>query len=309
MTNKFEQLKNEAQNIRMTESEKSLQRARITETMEHFPIRETAPTAGPVKSPFRFMMLARSMAFVLVGFIAGGGGLAFAAESSLPGDILYPVKTEVTEEFVAVFKPSPEAKIAYEQVRIKKRAGELLKLQQKGKLVESRARIATDKIEASQEEMKTQVVRLSKDLSFNGVQFSAVDTSVAVATPQIIDTEVSSIEEVAFDNKPKQRKPIMERATLSIDSNVSADISTAETDTRPILTPADFTQETLKKIQFEVDRLTKDGTLDEQGIRMISVLMTKAEEAANKNDTKSFFHLIREIKSILEKHIRIGLSI
>ena len=130
-TNKFEQLKNIAQKTSLTAGEKTVLRSNIESFMKFHPVIETGARTARVKSPFSpFMIFARSVAFVLIGMLAGGSGLAYASEQALPGDVLYPVKINVTEEVVSAFSFTPEAKLEWETKRILRRVDEIQKIEE-----------------------------------------------------------------------------------------------------------------------------------------------------------------------------------
>lgn len=65
-----------------------------------------------------------SIAVVLVIFGAAGGSVVYAAQSSLPGDALYPVKTGVENLQVAV-TPSPAAKANLHLIMVQRRINEI----------------------------------------------------------------------------------------------------------------------------------------------------------------------------------------
>jgi hypothetical protein len=57
-----------------------------------------------------------------------GGGASVAANNSLPGDFLYPVKIDLNEKVTGVFQLSPEAKAAWEAKLAETRLDETVKL-------------------------------------------------------------------------------------------------------------------------------------------------------------------------------------
>jgi hypothetical protein len=328
MKDKFEQLKKVAEEIRMTESEKSLMRSRIEETMSHFPIREAHSAPAPVKSPFRFGAFARSFAFMMIGFIAGGGGLAFASEQALPGDTLYAIKTEVTEEIVAAFQPTPEAKIAWEEERIKRRAAEIAMLQVKGELKEERALIATREIEDSNMRVERELVKLSEELSFDGIVFgtadkaSAAPSSVTLMTSgnerMIIEEALPTREDLTSfearkeepDMNSRERKPLEELPVEEDIASMSPSMGTLELPNtaievaeRPKLDKTDFSNDVLDKISNEIDKLEASKKINDQVMSDLNNLLEKARKAEKAGDTRGFFQIIREIKMILEKLI------
>lgn len=72
------------------------------------------------------------IALVLAMFLSGGA--AFAAEGSLPGDLLYPVKVEVNERVGEVLAFSTEAKAEFETKLAEKRINEIERLAKKGQI-------------------------------------------------------------------------------------------------------------------------------------------------------------------------------
>lgn len=82
----------------------------------------------PIKSPFSnwaIMNWSSKIKVVLASFLLTvlvGGGVVFAAEYSLPGDILYPVKTQVTEKVARLLSNrSSETKEKFEINLVKER--------------------------------------------------------------------------------------------------------------------------------------------------------------------------------------------
>lgn len=62
------------------------------------------------------------------------GGVSYAAESSLPGDFLYPVKINVTEEIRGAFQWNSESKAEWELERMERRLQEAENLSEAGRL-------------------------------------------------------------------------------------------------------------------------------------------------------------------------------
>jgi len=61
-----------------------------------------------------------------------GGAVSFAAEGTLPGDVLYPVKVNVNESIRAKFTFSPEAETEWEIERAERRIEETVALSERG---------------------------------------------------------------------------------------------------------------------------------------------------------------------------------
>lgn len=109
MENKLEQLNKEMKNIALSREDKDKIREGIFSYMERHPVRNEIQVRrhsrksmmGWLSSgyPSLFNLThTRTMALALIIVLFLGGGVSFAADRALPGDILYPVKTEVNEE-------------------------------------------------------------------------------------------------------------------------------------------------------------------------------------------------------------------
>lgn len=102
----------------------------------------------PIPSPFfRFTYIFESR-FVKAGLMAMfilslSGATAFASLNTLPGDLLYGVKTKVVEKIPSLLAVSPESKAKYNTKKIEKRVEEFEKLAEKGRLTKEH----TEKLE------------------------------------------------------------------------------------------------------------------------------------------------------------------
>ncbi len=79
-----------------------------------------------------FFNKSMSVAALVAIMVLIGGGVSFAAQRSLPGDILYPVKVGFNEKVVAAFKISPVAKVDYEVDLANRRLEEAARLAVRG---------------------------------------------------------------------------------------------------------------------------------------------------------------------------------
>jgi hypothetical protein len=85
----------------------------------------THPASRPIASPFMFAMR-YSMAFVLLLVIAGGG-VSYAAEGSIPGNLLYSVKIKVNEPARVAFTRDPQARANLEVELVERRLTDFAK--------------------------------------------------------------------------------------------------------------------------------------------------------------------------------------
>jgi hypothetical protein len=114
-------------------------RDRILSYMEYHPLKkgESSPVAQ-ISEPYFYVRLSSvwmksvSGALVLLFVI----GIPLLAENALPGDVLYAVKTGVTENIQTQFANSPYEKVALETKLIERRISEARLLASEGKLTE-----------------------------------------------------------------------------------------------------------------------------------------------------------------------------
>ena len=150
-----EQFKKKSDSIRLRASERNDLRERLTSYMEYHPLPAEMKTAikTPIKKqveeivsePFKAisinMTYVRSFAGVFA--ICMVVGVPIIAEKAVPGDMLYAVKTQITEEVRASLKLSPYAKVEWETERLERRVAEARLLATEGKLTpETEATVA-----------------------------------------------------------------------------------------------------------------------------------------------------------------------
>ena len=136
-------LKQEAQHIRMSDAERSAMRTRIFEG-QSLKSPELRTVLGR-RSPYVFMSyhLRMTMAGLLL-FVIAGTGTVSAAQGALPGDLLYPIKVSVNEKVEVALAPTPAAK-AEVQVRLaERRVDEARELSARGRLDKKTAKALTD---------------------------------------------------------------------------------------------------------------------------------------------------------------------
>ena len=135
-----EQLQKKSMSIRLKAAEKDDLRNRLVAFMEYHPL--PAAQAGHAKAkiatlpPFRLVripsMYLRSAlgVFTLLLVI----GVPALAERAVPGDILYPIKVQVTEEIRSSLSRDAYQKVAWETTRLERRIAEARLLAKAGKL-------------------------------------------------------------------------------------------------------------------------------------------------------------------------------
>ena len=128
-------LKHEADNIRLTSAESSAMRARILGT----------PSPVVVKrSPYVFMSYHLRMTMAgLALFVIAGTGTVSAAQGALPGDLLYPIKVSVNEKVEVALAPTPAARAQVQAKLAERRVDEAQALASRGRLDKKTAETLT----------------------------------------------------------------------------------------------------------------------------------------------------------------------
>jgi len=89
--------------------------------------------ATPIRSPFmrRIPVFAYVYSLLLIISISG---VTYTSASSLPGDVLYPIKTGVVESVLDVVNRAPEDRIVWEEEKVERRIVEAEVLAKQGRL-------------------------------------------------------------------------------------------------------------------------------------------------------------------------------
>src|SRR3990167_3128159 len=108
---KFEDLIKIAKNFKLNSEEKSRLKARLVLFMRDNPVTNNYDYRLIRQRP---LILNKFMAIILIIVLLVGGGTSIAANNSLPGDILYPVKLGMNEKVAGWFDTSAEARAQYQ---------------------------------------------------------------------------------------------------------------------------------------------------------------------------------------------------
>lgn len=161
MHNTLKQLKRIAHEVRLTHDEKSAMRETLVRFMVTHPaVHPAVKHSDSVLSPYSLfgrMRNFKTMTLISLGGLVVGGSVAFAAEGTLPGYLLYPVKTEVNERVRGAVAFTSQSKAAWEVRLVERRLEEMEKLA--ARPLSSEAKEATQKnLERYAERVKDRVV-------------------------------------------------------------------------------------------------------------------------------------------------------
>jgi Domain of unknown function (DUF5667) len=120
-------------------------------------------TPSPYHSYFSFHKMIRVTVFVVIGIVIGGGSISYiGASTALPGDILYPVKTNIIEPAKGVFATSPESKLSYQENLMQTRLDEIDTLTKENKLNDQVVTEVNQAVNAQADQFDTAIVNVEK---------------------------------------------------------------------------------------------------------------------------------------------------
>lgn len=155
----IEQFFKNLKRLTLTVEEKHALRQAIERRIKLDPI--TPPTPSPYVSIWQLWWPHYQKVAVLGVLVVGivfGGGLSLAAEGSLPGHLLYPLKTKVNEPIVTWLTPTPVSKIWWQTEVINRRLVESQQL-----LTQTKTKPAA--IKTLTQDLTNQIDELEKNLA------------------------------------------------------------------------------------------------------------------------------------------------
>jgi hypothetical protein len=136
MENDFKKGINDLRKLGPTSTEKDLMLSRISEAtgIKEAEFKGKIPTYNELRWSFLFHGVPLASLLVLV-LVFGSGAFIVKSKGSIPGDVLYPIKTVVEEPLVgAVSSFSEVSKIQWEADKADRRLSEVEELTEKGKI-------------------------------------------------------------------------------------------------------------------------------------------------------------------------------
>lgn len=140
-------LKRAAADIRLTSDERAALRACLLEEMHAHP----APppiTPSPYTAAIFHLYRVAIFAAALLVVVLGAGGTVYAAQGSLPGDVLYPIKIHVTEAIETALAVTPTQKAQVQAALASRRLEEAQALAAQGRLNASTTQALTENFAA-----------------------------------------------------------------------------------------------------------------------------------------------------------------
>jgi hypothetical protein len=156
----IERIRDSAKQIHLSADERAQMRARMHAYMRAHPPRGFWARMPSVFSAHAILILRPALAMLLIVAI-GGSGVAYAAESALPGGLLYAVKTRINEPLAQVLATTPESKASVLLAQAAERLAEAEQLAARGSLTEDARVTIAQGLDARVSQFDTQVAVLA----------------------------------------------------------------------------------------------------------------------------------------------------
>lgn len=219
MANPFNELRSMRDNARLTESERM-------SILSHI---RTQSTASPYSGITLFARRATSFAMMIL--LTGGIGMTAAADNSLPGTFLYPVKTSFTEPLQEALKVTPEAKINWKITQTERRFTEASTLAQSGELTPEIEEMLSESISHHVEE-----ATILADASYDDV---SKKLEVSATLKSVIEVEATKLETITenYESSTPTEATVLATTTADITETSTATTMSVEATAELVSTP------------------------------------------------------------------------
>jgi hypothetical protein len=134
----------------------------------------------PRLSPYAFHWQVPQYALMsLLAVMLVGGGTVFASGNALPGDLLYPVKTQVTEQVLGAVQFSPASQVAWHAKLAERRATEAESLATEGRLTQESADLIASNVDSEVSAAATLIAETNSDTTHDASVPAAIGATLA----------------------------------------------------------------------------------------------------------------------------------
>lgn len=161
MKNIIKQIKQGAKHTKLTVSEK----AEIKSALVWYAKANPAKVRMSIPSPFSIYNLRnkKSISVLVISGLLLGSTVSFAAEDSIPGDVLFPVKIHLNENVRGTFAITPKAKAEWEVQLVERRLEEVEKIAMTPDALPEVHQIAEQNLERYSERVKHRIEKFEEN--------------------------------------------------------------------------------------------------------------------------------------------------
>ncbi len=176
---KFNQISNSAKNISLSDKEKEEIKQRLFRFMKETDVSAPQPKQGWPATLAGYFAQNKTTRYSIVslasflGVMLFSGSVAFASQNALPGELLYPVKTGITEKVLGWSKGSDQEKANYAIGLVQLRLEEMEKVSAKAEVSEQ----ATDQVQNLINQHVSDVKSRIENIRKQGQQDAAIEAN------------------------------------------------------------------------------------------------------------------------------------
>jgi hypothetical protein len=249
----------EEQGLRLTHEEKGFLRASLEVHMQAHPL-------ARVKSPWMQWRHISQFALAPLALLLVCTGTAYAAQGALPGDLLYPLKINVTEQVEVALATTPAAQVAVQTKLAAERVSEAQTLADQGKLDAT----TTEELQDNFDSHASAALAIAEQTG--DASTSEATTSVAVATSSVV------VDTLAVVTIASTTAPVTATSTPQENTNAVVSLETSLT----------LQSNVLKALKLRVEAKTKassgesaSSTPDDLGVQHSPHIPKHADEATS----------------------------
>ena len=208
--NKIKKFAEKANEIHLKPEERTFIKNNIESVIKSFPSRDMDDVdlyrTSIFSGFFGVKLNAASLAVLLVIFILAGGSVTMAAEKSLPGDLLYPIKIHINESAKSLTAVSPEAKGKFEIEKLEQRLKEAEILSNRGELDPKSRAILEKRLDVEINNAKSRISNLEADSKIEAATDISSRLEISLQAHEKVLTFISG-----ESAKNEEIKPLIER--------------------------------------------------------------------------------------------------
>lgn len=227
-----EQFKKQADAITLKASERNELKARVVSYMEYHPLPKTTAVDASSKKQrgiasepfftFTFNTLyIKSFSGVFALFLILS--VPVAAERAIPGDVLYPVKVQFTEEIRSTLSLTPYAKVAWETQRLERRIAEARLLASEGKLTPEAQSQFADAVKTHADAAQREIAVLRESDSDGAAIAEIAFASALAVQSQVLEGHIQN--DPKTNNASTDGTSILAVAEVVAQARTSADVA------------------------------------------------------------------------------------
>lgn len=248
-----EQLKKQAETVRMSAPERDALRERLLAYMDYHPLPAAAPRAGILRRfasgqswyVGRFVGVMAVMLLIVVPALA---------ENALPGDTLYPIKIRFNEELRGAMTSSPYQKVEWETERLERRLAEAQLLADDGRLTPAAEADVAKAIKQHTEAAKASIDTIRRS-----------------------DKDEAALAEITLSSTLEVSQELLTKREEKTDRTASSTLSGAVTAARATLAPA-HAGDTVSYAKL-LSRVEADTTRAYEYFNSLNTVMTDADKS------------------------------